>query len=1147
MFTGRGRRGGQSRFNDAFELPQQDPLLRVVQGSDFFRGNEFINELPINLQQDALYLNPLINPSRRMIYAGRFEEFTRLVFITPEFGEDTFRNERRMEQIRNLLSNALLSLPARSRQVYVRATNREGADVSMSTSFLRSVDEIVGSILQKVIENTTRYEDSLSGIHWYVKGLVTRFVGSSNSGFIQSAVSKYIMYSPKSKRNCIPNCVWTFFQTHEGEERKIRKLTQNNSVSCSADLVRRIKKHSYILNQTVEDFDIICKYYGQIVDKAVVIHHYDNNFKFVQSYGPYSKSPRQFEINLRICGSHCTLMLDKTIFDSDSKVWMDCELLRRSNTQIWRNLGAKKIFKDFDGSIQVEGVRYDSERHYIMAHLDKPNFLGDVVYAHCLGGSQIIKPLEPLENKPFSWGVFDCETVSINDKGSQEIYAIGFTIEDDQWKLFWEDGDLKQPVHVRKGGSCIEKGFDWMFEQEFIGGKMLMFSHNGGKFDMMILFGFFIRMTKYKFNKVFIKDGKFMQYEIKLGDKTIIFKDSLNLFPGSLSKLCKSLNTKHKKKDDFSIGRINMSNYNEHRETILDYLKYDVLSLWCVCDVFNRQFLEKYKISPLRDVLTAASLSCKILWTTFMHQSLNIYKLDDASHKISQFSFFGGRNYLKGIGYKKNVAYIDVNGLYAFIMGCKLFHGLPEIKREVTDEDDGLVVCRVWVFEKDMEMFKRYQPFITFRSKDFGNINAIPDKPTVVVLQLAVFRFLEKIRPIQPYQFEIITHICWKTEAYLKPMMTCLQNDKLEGKRTNNPSLCEASKLVANSTFGKMAQKEIVDKIDIMDRSKTERIENLLKAESLVSISDIEGTDFTTVCSVAKVDTFWRNSNVASQITSLARIHIFWISILINQMGEEELYSDTDSCIFTLSDENNCRARFQVEPPQSIFNQNCKSKLFNHLDQTCLYEYIDWNDGGELGFCKDELSKGFKPFFKDVYPNSKISDEERVLSVGDVWFGGPKMYLIETKAGVVKSALRGLSRGANANVEKAEFFKVYSGDGLIASRTQFLSGKPSIKSNTFGVDIRDVTKKFKTSTVKYDSKDIKEGIDHTVNFSSLNPPLTSEMRMIVSDKEKMDWLNILSRHEYKGCKELRDQLEREKDQQFEYDELVLIDMLQNGL
>ena len=171
-----------------------------------------------------------------------------------------------------------------------------------------------------------------------------------------------------------------------------------------------------------------------------------------------------------------------------------------------------------------------------------------------------------------------------------------FDIESTNWNMIYAIGifdGVNEPI-IRSFDTSNNKD-RIKSNNEFIGWLLdrlnngdVVYAHNGGRFDFLFIMDF-IGSGSAKLSDMIFLNGSAVMIEVEYKGKKIVFKDSYNILPHSLSMLTKDFDTPHKKlKMDYAAGLDN-DNFN-------DYFNNDLMGLH-----------EVITSSGLREYLTVAS------------------------------------------------------------------------------------------------------------------------------------------------------------------------------------------------------------------------------------------------------------------------------------------------------------------------------------------------------------------------------------------------------------------------------------------------------------------------------------------------------------------------------------------------------------
>ena len=208
--------------------------------------------------------------------------------------------------------------------------------------------------------------------------------------------------------------------------------------------------------------------------------------------------------------------------------------------------------------------------------------------------------------KPFVWGLYD---------GEEFIY-------------FW-------------GENCTEQLMEYLQDEDDI----IIYAHNGGKFDYFFLLSYFD-------TDLFIINGRISK--ATLFDNKIELRDSWLILPLPLSA---------NEKDAFDYELMEVQNREQNKNAILRYLNTDCRSLWEWVDGFRNRF---------GSGLTLAGSAFKQLRKTGYEIGHTYEGYDEQFRRF----YFGGRVQCFQTGaFKGDFKYVDINSAYSFAMKSKHWFG----------------------------------------------------------------------------------------------------------------------------------------------------------------------------------------------------------------------------------------------------------------------------------------------------------------------------------------------------------------------------------------------------------------------------------------------------------------------------------------
>lgn len=230
--------------------------------------------------------------------------------------------------------------------------------------------------------------------------------------------------------------------------------------------------------------------------------------------------------------------------------------------------------------------------------------------------------------------VIDSETDPEDYDGEYLPFVIGFS-DGASFRYFWDD---EQP------GSCVLKFVNWLSKQE----SMLIYAHNGGKFDYMFMLDHFS-------GAIMIQNSRIIKAKIGRHE----FRDSYSIIPVALTKFKGEHRKKQfstpKEQTQFYKSKFNRKNRLKNKNEIVDYLRLDCLALYDGVKAFRDEFGDK---------LTIGSTAMKELKK--LHKFETLEKVWDEEFRNY---YFGGRNqcFRQGV-MRGDFKIYDVNSMYPFVM-----------------------------------------------------------------------------------------------------------------------------------------------------------------------------------------------------------------------------------------------------------------------------------------------------------------------------------------------------------------------------------------------------------------------------------------------------------------------------------------------
>lgn len=452
--------------------------------------------------------------------------------------------------------------------------------------------------------------------------------------------------------------------------------------------------------------------------------------------------------------------------------------------------------------------------------------------------------------------------------------------------------------------------------------KLLLYAHNGGKFDIYILIREIFWRKNYVVTEFLEQMGRIINMHIMVFDKgkvvkDIIFRDSYNFISCSLNDACESFKPPTVKLEgDVDHNLINVNNCcsKEIKEYTQHYLKNDCVSLYEILHIYDGIINERFNIS-IKNVLTNAGITRKVFLDNFYKPNeYPIYSLPKSADTDIRKYYFGGRNEcMTKLGHRKGkFYYLDFTSLYPYMMQKHKFQygnlNVIDIEEEdnrtFNDEWFGFVKCRFRHVKKDE---------IPLHAVLSEHKLMFPYCDTWQESVLSTEEIKYSIDNNIGYEYQYIKVYNYEKKDYIfKECVEDLYKMKLDAENNNQEALRNIAKILINSLYGfwginyyNRDQIEIVkirkqketksEKAKTVDEVRSYKLQTLLMNQKLNDYNIIGRYDVYN--KVDKIKANCANVGIASMVTSYARMHLYKLLKDIKDHGGKTYYMDTDSVV----------------------------------------------------------------------------------------------------------------------------------------------------------------------------------------------------------------------------------------------------------
>jgi len=502
------------------------------------------------------------------------------------------------------------------------------------------------------------------------------------------------------------------------------------------------------------------------------------------------------------------------------------------------------------------------------------------------------------------WGSYDYETYNANatEKRTRDVkpYALGWTHNiggnyKENYEYIYHDNDISM-VFINKLSKI--KITDTSHNH-----KLLLYAHNGGKFDAYELIYKIIQCNIPLMNTL-IKDGRIFQFSIKLSNNlTVEFRDSYILCAGSLENLLKEFKCETKKLvGDIDHKTVNCDNFMSIKEKALPYLKNDVLGLYELVDAMKKVYQDDYGIK-LEEALTCASTARKFFINSHDFKNIPLYEIPFNQYLELKDYYYGGRCECFHIGeVKKELYYYDFTSLYPYVMAKNPYPYGTYTKKDIS----GLPFNKKW-----FGMVKCY-----VRTTDFTMKPYLPYKDEVGKLCFSHFQnskllwitteewryIIDNKLGYEITPIEILDYGHQKSK-YFQGMVDKLFQAKKEAELAKNDARRAMSKIIVNSLYGfwgiKISDNEQLSIQQFKNpQKKSAYINKHLCRNRLLGFEDVG--EKTLIRTKEKLDAKCANIIIAQFTTAYARTELYTLMMDLKKSNGEVYYCDTDSVITDL-------------------------------------------------------------------------------------------------------------------------------------------------------------------------------------------------------------------------------------------------------
>ena len=418
---------------------------------------------------------------------------------------------------------------------------------------------------------------------------------------------------------------------------------------------------------------------------------------------------------------------------------------------------------------------------------------------------------------------------------------------------------------------------------------LTIYFHNFSRFDGILLLKHLACHHKIYKLKALVRNHRLYEIAVYSGKKMLFrFRDSLNLLPGKLSSLAKSLCPGLGPKGSIPHDEICLSNLVSMKDRLLDYMKQDIRLLGGVMLKAQEINWKLFNVD-IESKITLSSLALSIFRMKYYDDSNWPIHIPNRNEDLFiRRAYYGGHTDTY-IPYGEDLYYYDVNSLYPFVMKeFAMPGGKPVWHNNLVNKDLDSLFGFIEAYVECPETIKR--PFLPYR--DENNTLIFPTGKFIGVFYSEELKYARDLGytvfPLSGYLFE-------KMDSPFKDFVSKLFESRLEARNAGNDALAFVYKILMNSLYGRLG---INPKSTATEISDEKRYKALLRNSEFIFGDMLSENNYVVSYHTNKTGSdYWnppKNSAVqlAAAITASARIHMYpYIS------REDSYYTDTDSVV----------------------------------------------------------------------------------------------------------------------------------------------------------------------------------------------------------------------------------------------------------
>ena len=415
---------------------------------------------------------------------------------------------------------------------------------------------------------------------------------------------------------------------------------------------------------------------------------------------------------------------------------------------------------------------------------------------------------------------------------------------------------------------------------------IVLYAHNGGKFDTYFLFGEMEHRTDLYMRAPLVeKNGRILSLVLgrRHGPGTITFRDTSPLMKGRLRELGEQYKVETQKGEmDYSTVTNATWRAEIERQDIRSYFIADLRCLYEVLSRWRDICISEFGMDPVAlGMLTSPGITRELFWRTYKPNLYPLYTVPGSINMVAREAFHGGLVQVLQRGTFAGRIYLyDVVSLYPWVCSwLPLPYGIPDHTATPGGGDVGLFKIRVCGGDSKINVFM-------VKTAYNGLIDPRFSEPTELWVWSSEYYFARDNNDFFHYtELKVVDAYVFKAHPFLSELtMTLFERKKRCAKGTRQ---YEQVKEQVNCLWGFFGIRDSAKGVRLLAGKR--------ELSALMAVGRLEDYRYPFAYGTFDIEASLRSVPVACAVTAEARVTILRDLVGLFKAGYYPIYTDTDS------------------------------------------------------------------------------------------------------------------------------------------------------------------------------------------------------------------------------------------------------------